>query len=120
MSQPDLFRRQVVRLARQQPHLRPHLLPLLRQASVKMSDVEKINELTDNNWHTEAGAALAKVLGMKKEEKILKLIIQIQDIENHMPGHLNDYRTSIMGRVNKVAQNTKIDGSSETVYENLQ
>lgn len=118
----QILRTKLIRLASEKPDLRPTLLPLLRQSArtIRMSDIDAVNELTDDNYHTEAAALLAKFLGMRKESQILTFVSKIQDALGHMPMSLNNFRGDVVDRVYDVAKKTLVAGTDETVYENLQ
>jgi hypothetical protein len=58
--------------------------------------IEKIASMTDDNYHQEAKLELAKILGNKKTENILKHIIAIHEIEGSMPSELATYTSNIL------------------------
>jgi len=61
------------------------------------SDVQKIAKMTDRNDHIGAALYLAKnILKSKKYTKIMEGIIQIFNVENHMPTLLDKYNYSIL------------------------
>lgn len=58
--------------------------------------IEKIASMTDENYHQEAKLELAKILGNKKAENILKHIIAIHEIEGSLPSELSTYSSNIL------------------------
>ena len=66
-------------------------------------DLAKLERLTDMNRHGESVKMLAKLMGLKKEEKIMDSIIVIHGLERSMSPNLISYRTEIMNRLLKVA-----------------
>lgn len=58
--------------------------------------IEKIASMTDDNYHQEAKLELAKILGNKKAENILKHIIAIHEIEGSLPSELSTYSSNIL------------------------
>jgi len=68
------------------------------------SDIDKINTLTDRNDHNGSIKLLAKLMGLKKEEKIMDSIKNIHKLEGHMSPSLIKYRTEIMMRCLNVAK----------------
>tara|TARA_B100000809_G_scaffold233894_1_gene250954 strand:- start:11 stop:616 length:606 start_codon:yes stop_codon:yes gene_type:complete len=68
------------------------------------SDIDKIYKLTDRNDHTGSIKLLAKLMGLKKEVKIMDSIKSIHRIEGHMSPNLIKYRTEIMTRCLAVAK----------------
>ncbi len=65
--------------------------------------IDKIAKLTDQNKHTSSVEMLAKVIGAKREVKIIQLIGQIHKVEGHMSPNIISYRTEIMNRLLKMA-----------------
>ena len=65
--------------------------------------INKIERLTDRNDHNGSVEMLAKAIGAKREVKITQLIGQIHKVEGHMSPNLISYRTEIMKRLLKVA-----------------
>ena len=120
------LRKALTKLASENPDLRKHLVPLLATPSVKtaavtMADIEKINEMTDENDHGGALLMAAQKLGMKKQAEILKHVNAIHDLDGSLHPALGQYRGFVMEQVFKVAKATKPkDGKgSETVYDLL-
>jgi hypothetical protein len=67
-------------------------------------DLAKLERLTDMNRHGESVKMLAKLMGLKKEEKIMDSIMVIHKLEGHMSPNLIKYRTEIMMRCLNVAK----------------
>ena len=112
MSDKNL-REKLIRLAHENPELREHVLPLLKEASVSYLEVETINDLTDRNDHTGAALLLCEVLGLKRQAKVLHHIKEIHSTLRHMPSSLSDFQYDIMKPVYNVAKKTKLeDGTS--------
>ena len=73
-------------------------------------DIDKINDLTDRNDHGGAVKLLAKLLGLKKEEKIMGKIIEIHKIAGHMSPVLIGYRNEIRNKCLDLAKKKYSNG----------
>jgi hypothetical protein len=73
-------------------------------------DIDKINDLTDRNDHGGAVKLLAKLLGLKKEEKIMGKIIEIHKIAGHMSPVLISYRNEIRNKCLDLAKKKYSNG----------
>jgi len=73
-------------------------------------DIDKINDLTDRNDHGGAVKLLAKLLGLKKEEKIMVKIIEIHKIAGHMSPVLIGYRNEIRNKCLDLAKKKYSNG----------
>lgn len=78
--------------------------------------IKQIAEMTDNNHHGGAVAALAKALGNKDKIKIMDHIMGIHDILKHMPYGLIQVRSEIRDSLLKEAK-SKLDGK---LYDSLE
>jgi hypothetical protein len=74
------------------------------------ADIDKINDLTDRNDHGGAVKLLAKLLGLKKEEKIMVKIIEIHKIAGHMSPVLISYRNEIRNKCLDLAKKKYSNG----------
>ena len=74
------------------------------------ADIDKINDLTDRNDHGGAVKLLAKLLGLKKEEKIMVKIIEIHKIAGHMSPVLIGYRNEIRNKCLDLAKKKYSNG----------
>ena len=91
----------------------------MRQAAPTMALIDKINKMTDYNDHTGALAAVAKMVGLTKEAKILGLMGQIQDLVGSTPSPLIEYRNQLSNPIYAKAKQTKMkdkEGKETTVY----
>jgi len=60
--------------------------------AITQQQLDKIAELTDDNAHGEALQYIAKIVGHKILEKILKHINELHKLEGSMPTDLRTYR----------------------------
>lgn len=67
----DTLRSKVIRLAYTHPEIRPHLLPLLKEAAAGMV---QINDVKGNVYEVDPGAARAALRGSVNPDRILMLI----------------------------------------------
>ena len=68
------------------------------------ANIKEIAKLTDENFHSEAILAGARLVQDAKLVGIAEAIVKIRDLEGHMPSELTDYRSSIRQRVMEAAK----------------
>lgn len=64
--------------------------------------IDNIQQMTDNNQHTEALIEVANVIGAKKYARLLDALKTIRDIEGHNP--LTDYQYQLYNELMEVAK----------------
>lgn len=93
------LRSDLIRLAHENPDLRPHLLPLIHEAAaVKVTDedIKRIAEMTDLNDHNSSIEELAKIVKDKAAVKAMKAIKTLHDFYGHMPIELIKLRAAML------------------------
>ena len=120
------LRGKLIRLAHENPELRNDLLPMItaseKTAAISMSDIDRINFMTDRNDHNGAAKATAEMLGLKRHVKVFEGIQTIQEALGHMPSEASDLRYRMLKEVYAKAQKTYIkdeDGDKINVYSLL-
>lgn len=103
------LRQDLIRLAATNTEVRPHILPLLKEAKgVSEEAIAQIENLVRDNHHTEAVKALAVALGRLTDAKVLDLVIKIQNLYGQTPVELMQFRSAIAGMLVRNAE-SKMD-----------
>ena len=78
--------------------------------------LNKIEDLTDSNNHTEARIEAAKYIGHKKLVKIYTGIKEIQDAMNELPKEISEFRSRIDNTILKPALKQK---NAEAIWSKM-
>ena len=100
------------KLALENPELRSELLPLLREAALRIDDrtIDAIARMTGHNDHNGALLTLAQALGAKQSYQLMEHIIAISDIMGHNP--LTSFRYSAVYKPLMELAKRKLDPDS--------
>ena len=93
-----------------------------RTAAISMKEIGKVNRMTSGNDHTGAIMEVARLLKMKKHQKIFEGIAMISVAVGSTPNDLITLRNHYSKEVYAKAKTVKIkdaDGNPVTVYELL-
>ena len=75
-----------------------------KTAGFNPATVKRITTLTDRNAHTEALILGAEMLGASGVVKKLKLVLQLHNLEGHLPTPLGEYRRILYEEVMRLAK----------------
>jgi len=101
------LRDEVKKMARANPELRPHLIPLLKKQGMRIPEaraIEKLRQMTDQNLHTEAVLELAKMVGNRKYIKAAEGIRMIHDGFRSLDVDVIKFRSKLLKMILKQAE----------------